>query len=417
MPSIFDLELDNDAIPGYKVAADLGGTTYYRLQKVIAPDKSARLWKRIDLPSGGSQVETRTISMLSKLQHPGLNQILHLYRVDAGKTIIIESELPVQSLKDRLCESAKGSRGTPVAGHGIPPEELLRYMDNVADGLDYLNTPQPLAKGERPAILHRALRPECLAMFDSPEGRVCRIYDFGVAKAVTDNESVQHSQGLSQQEFSPPEFVDGNTAPSSDQFSLAAVYYYLRTSDLPYKGTLLQQMQAQMNDRPNLDLVPPPEREAIKRALSRDPAKRYPNCRAFVQQLRQSMGLQAAPQPQTKPTSGSFPGVGTGAGSGVAPATPAKAKAVFYSRGTGLSQSEIELPPMPGDIVSIPSPNPEPAHAPVAKGSSPSVHVPPPAPTKGSVSSLNALLAKAKANSPSGFGSPTAKPPSLGAAP
>jgi serine/threonine-protein kinase len=324
MPSIFDFELGDEAVPGYKVVADLGGTTYYRLLKVQGPDKNFKLWKRIDLTVGGAVVETRLLGLVTKLQHPYLNQINTVYKLDAGKTLILQTELHAQTLRERLQEVLKplAARGIQPVGQGIPPDELLRYMENAAEAVDFLNTPRHEYKGERLAIFHRSIRPECLLLFDTPQGRVCRVSDFGLAKAVQDIEAAQHSLGLSQQEFSAPEFVDGHTFQTSDQFSLAAVYYFLRTNTLPYKGTLLQQMQAQMNDNPTLDLVPQAERDVIKRALSKDPNRRFESCVAFVQQLRtqiprgtgaagmQSSGQVATGSGMTRPSGALFVGGG-----------------------------------------------------------------------------------------------------------
>ena len=342
MASIFDYELGDEAVPGYKIVAEITATNYYRLLKVQGPDHTYKLWKKIDLTAAASIVETRLLGLLNKLDHPGLNRITNLYRINGGKGLIIQTEFPAMTIKERLNEVTRPlmARGIPVRGLGIPPEELLRYTEQMAEAIDFLNAPQHEYKGEKMAIMHRALRPECMLLFDTLQGRLCKVSDFGLAKATMGIEAAQHSLGWSQQEFSPPEFADGHTAASSDQFSLAAVYYYLRSNEFPYMGTLLQQMQAQMNDDPCLELVPQMERDAIRRALAGDPSRRYPSCLAFVQELSQAIPrAPGAPAGVTGSSANIY--LGNSAAAAAAPRTAA----VFYRRGTGLSQMEIDLPP------------------------------------------------------------------------
>jgi serine/threonine-protein kinase len=343
MASIFDYELGDEAVPGYKVVSDLGGSHYYRLLKVQGPDKGHVLWKRIDLTAAGSMIETRLLGLLTKLDHPGLTKITNLYKINGGKGLLIQTAFPLMTLKERLSECIKplAARGVPVRGQGIPADEVLRYMEQMADAVDFLNTPQHEYKGEKMAIVHRALRPDCMLLFDTSAGRLCKISDFGLAKAAMGLEAMQHSLGWSQQEFSPPEFADGQTAASSDQFSLAAVYYHLRTNELPYTGTLLQQMQSQMNDNPSLDLVPQAERDVIRRALFRDPSRRFADCREFVKELLSVVPHSYTTAAVTSTAGGSQQSGGVGS----AAAAPARSAAVFYRRGTGLSQMDIELPP------------------------------------------------------------------------
>ena len=120
------------------------------------------------------------------------------------------------------------------------------------------------------AVYHRALRPACLHIFREGARQVCKVSDFGIAKPVTD-EVAQHSQGLQHYDYDPPEFFEGQTTPTSDQYSLAIVYYELRTGELPFQGTMLEQLQARLDDRPNLDLLPEAERKIIAKALTRAP--------------------------------------------------------------------------------------------------------------------------------------------------
>lgn len=277
-------------IPGYEIIEDLGGSAFYRMWKVRSPDGSLRWWKEIDMVVGNAAIETRTLGLLVQLRHPNLNTLTNFWQLNDGKTLVIETEVPLYSLEDRLAECLR-------TGQGIPAAEAQQYVVQAAEGLDFLNAPQHQFQGGQVAIYHRSLRPECLLLFPDPSGTgtVCRISDFGLSKPVSDEVS-QHSQGLVNYDYDPPEFFEGQTAPTSDQYSLAINYYRLRTGGLPFSGSMLEQLQARLNDTPNLQLLEEPERSIVRKALARSPRDRFENSMAFARQLVSNAppGLESA---------------------------------------------------------------------------------------------------------------------------
>jgi hypothetical protein len=63
-------------------------------------------------------------------------------------------QLAERTLLDRLHQA------TAAKHAGIPPDELLRYMSESADWIDYLNEPRHLAPdGKRKPIIHRDVNP------------------------------------------------------------------------------------------------------------------------------------------------------------------------------------------------------------------------------------------------------------------
>ena len=71
----------------------------------------------------------------------------------------------------------------------------------------------------------------------------------------------------------PPELSAGTVHPTCDQYGLALIYHELLTG------------AADRGRQPELDLLPPVERDVVGRALSPDPQRRYPSCRAFAEAL------------------------------------------------------------------------------------------------------------------------------------
>ncbi len=86
--------------------------------------------------------------------------------------------------------------------------------------------------------------------------------------------------------YAPPETFSGSISGRSDQYSLAIVYQELLTGQRPFNGKNARALaQQHMNEEPELRALPEGERPVVARALSKDPAKRFPNCLAFVRAL------------------------------------------------------------------------------------------------------------------------------------
>ena len=119
--------IGEEPVPGYKVVESLGGSGFYRMWKVIAPDNSTRQWKQIDMVIGNAAVETRTLGLLVKLRHPRLNTLTNFWQLDEGRTLVIETDFPVMSLQDRLEQSSR-------SGQAIPIDELQSYIGHARGG-------------------------------------------------------------------------------------------------------------------------------------------------------------------------------------------------------------------------------------------------------------------------------------------
>lgn len=269
-------------VPGYQLLEELEGSAFSKVWRVSTPEGGERWWKIVDLVVGNAAIETRTLGLLVRLRHPFINTLTNFWNLDDGKTLIVESEVPKVSLRGLL--QKRQAEGLP----GLSFEESLQFISHAAEGLDFLNKPQHEYNGQQVAIHHRALRPESLVLFEEDGQVICRVSDFGLSKPVTE-EVAAHSQGLLHYDYDPPEFFEGQTSPTSDQFSLALVYYELRTGQMPFRGTMLEQLQARLNDKPDLSGLREPEQSILRKALSRDSHHRFKSCSDFVRHLREGL--------------------------------------------------------------------------------------------------------------------------------
>ena len=129
---------------------------------------------------------------------------------------VVVTELADKSLKDRFDECRNEGLS------GIPRDELLVYMGDAADALDYMRVSHGLQ--------HLDVKPENLLI---TSGRV-KVADFGLVKSLQDDERSLLA-GLTPQ-YAPPELFDGSPSTASDQYSLAIVYQEMLTGIPPFPG-------------------------------------------------------------------------------------------------------------------------------------------------------------------------------------
>ena len=259
-----------------KPAANILG---YKLEKRIGSGGFGEVWSA-EAPGGlkkalkivyGFHDEKRAMSELKaldrvkSLRHPFL---LSLERIEVFEgQLIVVTELADASLADHF--NTFVNKGEP----GIPREEMLRHMSNAANALDFL--------WQEKSLQHLDIKPENLLLVS---GHV-KVADFGLMKDLH-AASQSMMQGMTPA-YAAPELFDGHPAASSDQYSLAIMYCEMISGVRPFPGTTPAQLAAQhLHGKPNLRPVPRGDQAAVARALSKDPAVRYPSCSDFVEDLK-----------------------------------------------------------------------------------------------------------------------------------
>ena len=116
---------------------------------------------------------------------------------------------------------------------GCHVRELLRYMDDAAIGIDYLNE-KIHDGGEREpiSIVHCDIKPANLLIV----GRGVEVCDYGVARALASSpeQNARNTLSAGTPAYAPPELIGSNPCRFTDQYSLAITYFELRTGKLPF---------------------------------------------------------------------------------------------------------------------------------------------------------------------------------------
>jgi serine/threonine-protein kinase len=211
--------------------------------------------------------------------HPNVVQVYD-YGTDPELDLdfIVMELLRGHDLKDRL------ARGAPPHG------EAMRIVRDAARGV---------AAGHRAGILHRDVKPANVFLVgDDDRLEYVRVLDFGIAKAVDPDDDaltlttagqLPHSPAYASPEQTSPEKL---VTPASDVFQLGLIAYELLAGQRPYTEGDRKRIHAGEAVPPPLTsrwaAVSAPLRGVIERALSQDPAARYPDAAAFADALAEA---------------------------------------------------------------------------------------------------------------------------------
>ena len=161
-------------------------------------------------------------------------------------------------------------------------------------------------------IVHRDLKPENV-MYD-PETRQVKLLDFGIAtdvQAAADERLTRAGFFVGSLMYVAPEALSGEiVTPAADQYSLATIAYYLLTRCLPYTAKAPREMFTQLLTLPPVPLNAARERlnfsaaleQVVMKALSKEPASRYPDVLAFVTAFQQAVSAADDAKPQAAAT-------------------------------------------------------------------------------------------------------------------
>jgi tRNA A-37 threonylcarbamoyl transferase component Bud32 len=221
------------------------------------------------------EAEART---LGELKHPGIPD-LYAYFSESRHNYLVMEYIEGLDLRSALTRQDDAS-GQLVPGNRLPADEVLRYVGQICEVLEYLAHRQP-------PVVHNDIKPGNIIV-DQHSGRAVLV-DFGTAKTrylrptgrpERANESIYGTVG-----YAAPELYRGHSEPRSDVYSLAATAYHLLTDDDP------RDHPAQY---PQLDTLPGVLEDILRAALAPEIEER-PSATEFRQQVEGYLAGGSAP--------------------------------------------------------------------------------------------------------------------------
>lgn len=201
----------------------------------------------------------------------------------AGIPFIVMELMTGGSVADRI-------RG----GARIPAETALRWLAEAASALDHAH---------RHGIVHRDVKPANLLL--DARGRLA-VGDFGIARMVADGGLTQTGTVLGTASYLSPEQALGRAATAaSDRYALAVVAFELLAGRRPFAmATVAAQARAHVETPPpaasDVDpTLPAAADRVLRRALDKDPDRRWPTAARMVEALRDALA-PAPPRPRRR---------------------------------------------------------------------------------------------------------------------
>jgi serine/threonine-protein kinase len=220
----------------------------------------------------------REVGTVAELEHPNTIQVHDYGKTDAGVLYIVMEFIQGQNLADTL-----------EKGGAMEPARVAKIMEQVCGSLE---------EAHQHGIVHRDLKPDNVVLTERAGSKdFVKVLDFGIAKR--SNEEDKNEQKLTQQGMvlgtppymSPEQFTGKPIDARSDIYSLGIMAYEMLTGNLPFEADTAWEWATKHMTAPPRDIdtmpfherIPPRMKDALRRALQKEPQDRFANVREFLE--------------------------------------------------------------------------------------------------------------------------------------
>jgi serine/threonine protein kinase len=277
---------EGQVLGNYRLVRSLGrgGFAEVYLARHVHLDRFAAiklLYTQVDGPD--VQRFKREARIVADLRHPHIVNILDFGVQDGRVPYLIMQYAPHGTL-----------RGLYPRGSVLPPAEVLEYVTQVAQALDFAHSRH---------VIHRDVKPENMLL---AEDDTLLLSDFGIATLISESgrQVTPHVAGTSA--YMAPEQLRGKPHPASDQYALGVVAYEWLCGERPFRGSFPEIAAQHLNAAPPAlrtrnPRISPSLEEVVHNALAKRPEQRYPSVGDFAADFRAA--LQSSVQYPAPPLS------------------------------------------------------------------------------------------------------------------
>src|SRR5688572_1216 len=211
--------------------------------------------------TGFEQIELRGISQCMNLKSPHLVTIFDVRQNADGRWFVLMEYVSGLNLRELLDQSPAG----------LGTQKAAFFLREIAKGLSYLHDC---------GIVHRDLKPANIFF----ENGYVKIGDYGLSKAIQPTHHSGQTVTVGTVHYMAPEVGVGKYDRSIDIYALGALLYELLTGMVPFVGAspseiLMKHLAADAD----CTGIPEPFCSAIKKAMAKDPDKRFQTVQEMVE--------------------------------------------------------------------------------------------------------------------------------------
>ncbi|MCR9246132.1 MAG: WD40 repeat domain-containing serine/threonine-protein kinase [bacterium] len=241
------------AIGGYEILEPLGSGGFgrvYRARQLQPVDREVAI-KVLRVSAMGERAQARFAlerQALARMQHASVAGVLDAGRTADGRPFFAMEFVAGRTIRD-YCDSER-----------LTVAERVALIAQVGRGLEHAH---------QRGVIHRDLKPTNVLVRDRPEGPLPVLIDFGLAKAIdeeqdTDAEQTIEGSFVGTPFYASPEQAAGERADTrTDVYGLGLLLYELLTGDVPHGAARLKSTTV----REALRIVSEEEPRSLSRAL------------------------------------------------------------------------------------------------------------------------------------------------------
>ncbi len=205
-------------------------------------------------------VELRGIANCLNLKSPHLVSIYDVRQSPAGEHFIVMEHVAGPSLRELMIGEPKG----------LGVQKAAYFLREVGKGLAFLH--------DR-AIVHRDLKPGNILCDD---GHV-KIGDYGLSKFIAVSRHSVQTSSVGTVHYMAPEIGSGQYSRGVDIYALGVILYEMLLGRVPFEGSSMGEvLMKHLTAQPEVDDLPAPFPQVIRKALAKDPNDRYQNIQDMI---------------------------------------------------------------------------------------------------------------------------------------
>jgi hypothetical protein len=294
-------DLTGQMIGHYRVGERLGGgamaTVYHAFDQIVERPVALKLL----LPGADAVMRERfrrEARVVSTLDHPHIVRTYQVGQTATDGIIYIAMELVEgTSLAELLEQQGK-----------LTAQDACRVLAPIAGALGYAHAQGIVHRDVKPSniLLRRAVAdaPGAITLSGLPYPVVPLLSDFGIARALDAPELTSAGRTIGTPAFMAPEQCAGASEIDgrADIYALGAVLYRTMVGRPPFSGSTTQILHAHVYDPLLIPegaarSLPPAVIEILRRAMMKEPDKRYPRVELMAHDLAAAADLAAATAP------------------------------------------------------------------------------------------------------------------------